>query len=207
MNLWKRRIDDAAKASALSTVTPAQRRAALALHALAASDRRWVLQRMPNALRRCLRALLRELDRLGIQPSASFAAAASLPDLAPVTASAANTVEATDPSSSVPIEPALLAPAQCAALAQALSSAPTALRAYALAALPAADHQAVSALLFPTSSGRREGAVIDRNASDNCCSAPSRALQDALIDYAVRNGNRQSAALDSTISRPIEATS
>lgn len=44
------------------------RRVALALHALAAEDRNWLLQQLPAADRQGLDALLRELQELGLPP-------------------------------------------------------------------------------------------------------------------------------------------
>lgn len=44
------------------------RRAALALHALSAADRAWLLQRLSPAQREALNALLAELKELGIPP-------------------------------------------------------------------------------------------------------------------------------------------
>lgn len=44
-----------------------ERRAALALHAVAPADRRWLLERLDGAQRERLQALLTELDSLGIR--------------------------------------------------------------------------------------------------------------------------------------------
>ncbi|WP_420997925.1 hypothetical protein ACKI2N_032280 [Cupriavidus sp. 30B13] len=48
------------------TVVAGQRRAALALHAMAAADREWVLDQLPKADRLTLRRLTEELARLGV---------------------------------------------------------------------------------------------------------------------------------------------
>lgn len=72
-----------------STVAAGARRAALALHALAPADRRWLLSRLDEAQRARVQPLLDELDALGfrIDPAdaSALAAGASSPAaMAPV---------------------------------------------------------------------------------------------------------------------------
>ena len=54
----------------VAEVSAGRRRAALTLHALAASDREWLLEQLPPAERATLRGLLAELQELGIPADA-----------------------------------------------------------------------------------------------------------------------------------------
>lgn len=204
MNLWKGRLDAAAQADAVTAVTAAQRRAALVLHALTPADQRWILQRMPHALQRRMRGLLRELGRLGIQPGVSSAASANF---AAATVAASDLEAASDSCSSVPNESTLLTSAQRTALAQALDTAPTALRAYALAVLPAAEHAAITALLPGDSAQKLGGAATARNPAGEARIANPIALQRALLDYAKSLGDPPAATFASSPARLVEATS
>ena len=73
------------------------RRAALALHALGASDRRWLLERLDAGQRERLQPLLAELDALGVRFDPADIDALSVPPAEP---------EPVDWSSALPDEPA-----------------------------------------------------------------------------------------------------
>lgn len=58
--------------SAVDSAAVGRRRAALALHALGARDREWLLAQLPIEDRRAVQLLLDELNELGIPPDASI---------------------------------------------------------------------------------------------------------------------------------------
>ncbi|MEJ5989603.1 hypothetical protein WG902_06360 [Ramlibacter sp. PS3R-8] len=70
----------------------AQRRAALAVHAMSPVDRDWLLSELPSAHRSLLQPLLAELEAIGIPPDPALLRDATLPQ-PPVAAAAADSAQ------------------------------------------------------------------------------------------------------------------
>ena len=109
---------------------PSLRRAALALHALSPADRAWVLGQLTKPQQQALQPLLAELVELGIPPDAQLVRQVL-------------TEQGARPAAARPAG----AP-HAAALRGALQAEPAAMQPYLLAALPAAQREAVLAQGF-----------------------------------------------------------